>query len=157
MGLTCQLGFHCLIYAGKEYLDKGFKLQFTWKLHIAQSLDVSGECSVLPMSMYWGNKYCLESAVQAEHGRGAWGCPWALCPCQVALGRAMPGHRVFVLSHQLPCSYPERLPTGIRVYKLGISMSMVVVSKQALCTSRSQNTFEEGGWSPLAQEMVMHR
>lgn len=51
MGLTCQLGFHCLIYASKEYLDKGFKLQFILNLHMAQSLGI-GECSLLPVLMY---------------------------------------------------------------------------------------------------------
>lgn len=63
----------------------------------------------------------------------------------------------------LPASYPERLPVGITVNKLGISvntlgisMSMMPVSKQALCTSRSQNTFEEGGWSRLSWEMIRH-
>lgn len=152
MGLTCQLGFYCLIYAGREYLDKGFELQVTSNLHIAQSLGV-GECSALPMSMYWGNKHCLGSGVQAGHGRGAWGCPWALCLCQVVLGRARTQSFCIVL----PASSPERLPTGRRVNKSGISMSVMVTPKQPLYTSRSQNTFEEGDWSLLSQEMIMHR
>lgn len=41
---------------------------------------------------------------------------------------------------------------GIRVNKLGFSMSMVVVSRQALYTSRSHDTLEEGGWSPSSQK-----
>lgn len=49
MGLTCQLNFHCLIYASKEFLGKSFKLQFTSSPHLAQSL-LLGKCFVLALS-----------------------------------------------------------------------------------------------------------
>lgn len=49
MGLTCQLSFHCLIYASKEFLGKSFKLQFTSSPHLAQSLGL-GKCFVLALS-----------------------------------------------------------------------------------------------------------
>lgn len=100
MGLTCQLSFHCLIYASRECLGKSFKLQFTSKPHSAQSLGL-GECVLLPIIKgVRKQKHCLESGVLGGHGRGAQGRPWALCPCWVALGRALPGHRAFALSYR---------------------------------------------------------
>lgn len=159
MGLTCQLGFHCLIYASKEYLDKGFKLQFTSKLHIAQSLGV-GECPAPYVDVL--RKQTLP---WVRHP----GWTWQRCLGMSLSLVSLPS--CFRESHArtqsfcvvLPASYPERLPIGITVNKfgisvniLGISMSVMPVSKQALCISRSQNTFEEGGWSPLSQEMIRH-
>lgn len=100
MGLTCQLSFHCLIYASRECLGKSFKLQFTSKPRLAQSLGL-GECFLLPIVKgVMKQKHCLESGVLGGHGRGAQGRPWALCPCWVALGRALPGHRAFALSYR---------------------------------------------------------
>lgn len=48
MGLTCQLSFHCEIYASKECLGKCFKLPFMSEPHLAQPLGL-GECFVLPI------------------------------------------------------------------------------------------------------------
>lgn len=110
MGLTCQLSFHRLIYASEECLGKTFKLQFTSELHLAQSLGL-GECFLLPIANGLRKQtHRLESRVHGGHGKGTQGRPWALCPCWVALGRALPGHRAFVLSYwDLSFSQPATL------------------------------------------------
>lgn len=136
MGLTCQLSFHCLIYASKEFLGKSFKLQFTSSPHLAQSLHL-GKCFVLARYPGWTlqmcprTSLCLVSLLDASRQ----GPARAQSFCIVLLGLLI-----------LPASYPGSPPTGTGANNWGIPVTKMGAPKQALCTSpRSQDTFDEGG------------
>ena len=62
VGLTCQLSFHCLIYASEECLGKSFKLQFISKPHL-----VAGLRGVLCAPHHWWSKETKT-------------LPWVRCP-----------------------------------------------------------------------------